>query len=107
MKTKLCSVLCIVLMSWSLIGKTQSLTTIGDPDCGQWIKNNSNKDKGWLFGFLSGLNFDLSNKDSLSKLNSVEQAYLFVDNYCRKNPLKSVSDAGADLYLDLMRKNFK
>jgi hypothetical protein len=99
MKTKLSSVLCVVLMSWSINGYTQ--TGFGVPDCGLWINGNRQPDKAWLLGFLSGLNTDITNKDFLRKLNSAEQAYLFVDNYCRKNPLKKVSDAGVALFSEL------
>jgi hypothetical protein len=86
-------------MSWSINGYTQ--TGFGVPDCGLWINGNRQPDKAWLLGFLSGLNTDITNKDFLRKLNSAEQAYLFVDNYCRKNPLKKVSDAGVALFSEL------
>jgi hypothetical protein len=78
MKTILSSVLCIVLMSWSITGFTQ--VSFGDPDCGKWIKLNRQTDKAWLLGYLSGMNTDITNKNFLNKLDSAEQAFLFVDN---------------------------
>lgn len=104
MKTKLSSVLCVVLMSWSISGFTQ--TTFGKPDCGQWIKDNSLRDKSWLLGFLSGLNSDPPNQkhDFLNELNSAEQAYLYIDDYCRTNPLNNVSQGAFKLYIDLIKK---
>jgi hypothetical protein len=109
MKTKLCSVLCVMLMSWSITGKTQSFTTFGTPDCGQWIKENSARDKSWLLGYLSGINSEPLNQkhDALNELNSAQQAYLFVDNYCRNNPLHKVSEAAFNLYIELMKKRNK
>ena len=101
MKTKLSSVLCVVLMSWPISGFTQVVTFFGNPDCGQYINGNRSQDKTWLLGFLSGLNTDPRAQDTLSRLNSSQQAYLFVDNYCRKNPLKSLSDAGIALFGEL------
>ena len=106
MKTKLSSVLCVILMSWPISGFTQT-KGFSIPDCGQWLKNNNVKTKTWLVGYLSGLNFNKKNKNALEHLNSVEQAYLFVDNYCKKNPLETVGVAGALLYIDLMKKNKK
>ena len=105
MKTKLSSVLCVVLMSWPLNGSTQ--VTFGDVDCGQWIKDNRSQDRAWLLGYLSGLNYPPELKDSLNTLDSAKQAYLFVDNYCRSKPLERVSSAGVALYLELMDKNIK
>ena len=104
MKTKLSSVLCVVLMSWPISGFTQ-FVTFGDPDCGQWIKNNSYTDKTWLLGQLTGKNGEPRWRNPLNSLNSAEQAYLYVDNYCRNNPLGKVSSAGYALFLDLYVKS--
>lgn len=76
MKTKLSSVLCVVLISWPWIGSSQSFTTFGTPDCGEWIKQNSVRDKSWLLGYLSGINSEPLNQkyDALNELNSAQQA---------------------------------
>jgi hypothetical protein len=103
MKNKLSSILCVVLMSWPLSGFTQ--VSFGDIDCGQWIKNNRSQDRAWLLGFLTGLNVDKDSLNSLKELNSAEQTYLFVDNYCRNKPLEKVSSAGMTLYIELLDKN--
>ena len=42
--------------------------------------------------------------DWLNKVNSAEQIFLFVDNYCQKNPLKTVEDAGYALFSELIKK---
>ena len=99
MKTILSSVLCVVLMSWQIT--TYSQAQFGDVDCGKWIKLNRQTDKAWLLGYLSGMNTDITNKNFLNKLDSVEQAFLFVDNYCRNNPLKKVGDAAVALFAEL------
>jgi hypothetical protein len=40
--------------------------------------------------------------DPLRKLNSVDQAFLWMDYYCRANPLTNVSDGATRLYVELM-----
>jgi hypothetical protein len=67
-----------------------SQTTFGSPDCGQWLAEKTLARRAWLAGFLSGLNVTHSYNrkgDSLDELSSMDQAYAWMDNYCRKNPL--------------------
>lgn len=60
--------------------------------------------KVWLVGYLSGFDMaaTLNNKPSfLSKLNSAEQAWAWMDNFCKSYPLKKVSEGGTVLWLEL------
>jgi hypothetical protein len=79
----------------------------GNYDCGQWFVIREPA-KAWLLGYLSGINAmmanDKINYDPLKKLNSAEQAFLWMDNYCKANPLSSVVDGASDLYLELQKK---
>lgn len=81
--------------------------SFGGADCGQWFNEAKRLNaKIWLSGYLSGLNSAIGKKfgDPLSKLSSMEQAFLWVDNYCRANPLSTVHEAGNDLYIELRDK---
>ncbi|MDM0079215.1 hypothetical protein QTI17_01290 [Variovorax sp. J31P179] len=84
-----------------------AFTTFGSYDCGQWFTKREVA-KSWLLGLLSGLNFMVADEkkgnDPLSKLGSADQAFLWMDNYCRANPLKSVTDGGIDLYIEIQMK---
>ena len=80
--------------------------TIGDYDCGQWFTAERRQPaQAWLLGYLTGSNepFAGSGKEPLRRLNSADQAYLWVDNYCKANPLQSVSDAGKALLRELSK----
>lgn len=79
------------------------VVAIGTPDCGTWINNPHPSWKAWLVGYLSGINAAIGkpNKDPLAKLSSGNQAIVWMDNYCRQNPLKQVSDGGTALYQEL------
>jgi hypothetical protein len=80
----------------------------GSSDCGQWMANSKSNPamRTWLLGYMSGLSSGLSNpkNDPLSKVNSAQQIYLWMDNYCAKNPLKDVDQGGNELFFELTKK---
>lgn len=84
-----------------------AVTLIGGPDCGQWFDDSRRPNaKIWLAGYLSGLNSAIGNQasDPLDRLGSMDQAYLWIDKYCRDNPLKEVQEGGNILYNELRKK---
>ena len=93
-----------LLLSHSL---SYGIVNFGDYDCGLWFVKKEPA-KGWLLGNLSGMNAILANDkikyDPLGKLNSAEQAFLWMDNYCRVNPLRTVSEGALELYIELQKK---
>jgi len=105
-KSALKNGLAIGLLAASSSGWGQSMS-FGDSDCGQWVANPEGR-KSWLMGYLSGMNSATAdptkNIDHLKKLKSAQQAYLWVDKYCRENPLKNVSDGGIALFIELIKK---
>ena len=80
----------------------------GGNDCGQWMTNSKSSPymRGWLLGYMSGLNAGLSSAkdDSLNKINSAEQIFLWMDNFCTKNPLKTLNQGGNTLFFELNTK---
>ncbi len=94
-----------------LLGSTtahaqQSIFIRGFTSCGKWIEEKSPSTKHgqtmWFLGYLSGISMGL-NKD-LIRHADVESIVLWVDNYCRANPLKDTGDAGSSLALELGKK---
>ena len=88
---------------------TQSQTVFGGPDCGEWVAQANNSKKTWLLGYMSGLNVmhdveNLKPQNPLNKLNSADQIFLWMDNYCKNNPLKTVIDGGWALFKELRKK---
>ena len=87
----------------------QSQTVFGMPDCGEWVNQVNSPKKGWLLGYMSGLNTlhdieDLKPESPLKKINSANQVFLWMDNYCKTNPLKTVGDGGWVLFKELRKK---
>lgn len=83
------------------------VTTIGNPDCGEWIKNPSNTQKTWLLGFLSGQSVVFNLKTDPVSLVSATQAFLWMDNHCKANPLSDVGKGAKDLFVELMANALK
>lgn len=83
------------------------VTLFGVPDCGQWVNQKSEPDKGWLLGFLSGLNYksvDRGGTNVLKVVNSADQIFVWMTNYCQKNPMSKLSNAGNELFIELLIK---
>lgn len=98
----------LLILAMPTIGYAAN-TSFGTPDCGQWVKTARPSERAWLLGYLSGMNTvwdGEGNKpaDPLGKLNSADQAYLWMDNYCKANPLKNVSTGAVDLFFELVKK---
>ena len=101
---KLPYIILIICFSTATIA-TEKVATFGMHDCGQWFSNKLTS-SAWLLGYLSGLNsvVGTKNNDHLNKLNSSDQAYLWMDKYCQSNPLSNVQTGGNRLYEELMKK---
>jgi hypothetical protein len=83
------------------------IRTFGVVDCGQWLNDKTPSRKTWVLGYLTGVNAmhnATTDKNPLGKINSADQIYVWIDNYCQKNPLKSVDDAAANLFFELLKK---
>ena len=84
-------------------------TYFGAVDCGEWIRNPNATKKAWLMGYLSGLNkmYTLNRdipKDPLGALRSGDQALLWMDNFCQRNPLEMVATGAMELFVELMAR---
>lgn len=91
----------------------QAATVMGMRSCGKWIEarsENTPSRKGWaslaaeawLVGYMSGLADGLS--IDFLKGTDGSSLYLWVDNYCRSNPLKDTADAGYELAKELIKQ---
>lgn len=96
---------------------------IGSPSCGQWMRGHDQYKHGYLLGALSGLNYmwatmeigRLMNDpefvkrpkprpDVIATLQSGDQAFQWMDNYCRQNPRNDVMEGATSLYTELLAK---
>lgn len=95
------------------LGRDESVI-FGNRDCGIWLQKDNDYlrmgSEGWLLGYLSGQNMvlhTLKNKkfgDALQKINSAKQIFLWMDNYCRANPLNDISTGANELMVELMKR---
>lgn len=98
----------LVFIILTAVANASAAVTFGGADCGEWIRSPSEPKRQWLIGYMSGLNmmhfFNENKGDPLDKINSAQQIYLWMDNYCRDNPLKRVSIGAETLFIELMKK---
>jgi len=84
----------------------QAVEIRGVRSCGYWISGKATVQGGaneaWLLGVLSGMAL-YSDKDILKGTDN-ESIYLWMDNYCRANPLKSISNGGDVLFEELLKQ---
>ena len=87
-----------------------AVSVMGARSCGDWVKNAQDPNgwpvivqNAWLGGFLSGKT--LSSGVDVLKGQSAESLYLWVDKYCRNNPLDNSADAGEELFIELKKKS--
>jgi hypothetical protein len=86
------------------VAQTASGSTVfGVPDCGEWLSKKREPDKAWLLGYVSSLSTSHRfGGDPFGKIKSAEQIFLWMNNFCQKNPLKDVSSGAFDLYIELL-----
>ncbi len=93
------------LFSCSLMMPVLGQTAYGKADCGTWLTNKK-EERVWLAGYMSGLFMMDYIKGGVSLTNypTTYQIFLWMDNYCSKNPLNSVSQGGLALFTELRDK---
>lgn len=84
----------------------ESINTRGGMPCGKWIDlrgpGKYNWGEVWLDGVLTGQ--AMARRQDLLKDTSPQSLYLWMDTYCRNNPLKSTTDGAAQLVVELQRQ---
>lgn len=80
----------------------------GAADCGMWLRAKAEPESRrghelWLAGYLSGMNImhdkaKLRPTDPLGRIGSMNQAFVWMDNYCQANPLKWVTQGANNLW---------
>ena len=104
----LCLSVLVAVFVMMLVVKAHALTTMGAIPCGKWVKNDSlagiaaAAQSEWLTGYLSGLAVGTAKNILINEDHDSLQ--LWVTNYCKANPLNDTSNAGNELFLELIRK---
>ena len=107
MKKALFVALAVMMLLVNGPAKAQGVTVDRTLDCGMWIKARNEKLSGsfelYLIGLINGLTlghmWEFWKKGSSTSLNR-ESVYIWMDSYCRDNPLKDVESGVVELYKD-------
>jgi hypothetical protein len=100
-------IICLCAFAFSQTVLASDARTVLQPidnSCGSWVEARQKNQKQiqlWYIGFISGINME-STKDNLAKINAAS-AYLWMDKYCRENPLKSIVEGSGDLFIELKK----
>lgn len=73
---------------------------VGYTSCGEWVMERRGESpnmmkisKGWIGGYITAFNYQTQDVYDVRGDTDLESIYLWLDNYCRDNPLKSVPTA--------------
>jgi hypothetical protein len=96
------------LCIWLTASNAEAVLIRGATSCGTWV--DQTKEDGiliratrmWLIGYLSGRVME-SGRDVMRGTDN-PSFFLWVDNYCKANPLKHIDDAGDALFSELAKK---
>jgi len=96
-------VILVLLLSFAVPAK--AVTTIGGTDCGGWLTAREEAyTHAWqyqfgLSGLLSGMAIE-SRKEFWDSGNGItpDQVFYWMDNYCRKNPLRHINEGAFQLF---------
>lgn len=88
-----------------LVQSVFAINVRGATSCGDWVQERQLKGsttrQTWVVGYLSGLAVG-SEVDFIGKKDN-PSLFLWIDNYCRANPLKDIDDAANELALELIK----
>jgi hypothetical protein len=88
-------------------GESNAVTNLGAPSCGKWTEDLAYPPyrlyrQIWLEGFLSGA--AAGTGEDVLKVSDRQSITLWMDNYCRANPLNSVHEGGVALFVELRKQ---
>ena len=108
MKNRILAIVLLFIFA-SPIVEAQTVGIRGGRSCGKWTNDRAKEgwssivNEAWTVGFLSGLAMK-SGKNIHEHVDN-DSIYLFIDNYCRTNPLKSITDASLALFDEVVQAN--
>ena len=101
----------ILLAGLLLSNPAIAAVMFGGYDCGQWVNRLRGRApaESWVLGYLSGLSVaheraGMLPQDPLDTLNSADQIYVWLDNFCQANPLRKLDGAANELFAEVKAK---
>lgn len=99
----------MVLLSTALSVHASWLAGVGSATCGQFLANSTSKlwtesVTNWAMGFLSAVNLERGKTKGERVLKDIpdpDAVRFYIENYCRANPLSTVSHGADALYDEL------
>ena len=102
------SIALVAIALTTLSTQAPAVTVRGARSCGEWVEHRQEKTmstlatEAWVVGFLSGIAI-VRDKDFLKETDA-PSIFLWMDKYCKANPLKRTNDGGIELYFELVKQ---
>lgn len=99
-----------IFPSWSGAGEVVPTFAFGDVSCGAWASSQNDAPTRqiylfWFRGFVSGYNYGSeTNQVQLYAMPDSDTLSLYIDNYCRENPLLPFTSAAFQLVKEVRVK---
>jgi len=85
----------------------EELPVFGTLSCGEWVQRagyptGKITNEYWLAGFMSGQ--AVASKKNVLKDTDIASMTLWIDQYCKNDPLSNTVTAGKNLFLELLKR---
>lgn len=93
----------------SSIAQQSTFEVRGATTCGTWIKERRDdrypswSNERWLIGYLSGIAI-ARHQNILGGIDNYS-IYMWMDNFCRENPIKNTAEGAQEIYLQIIKSN--
>ena len=99
----------LFLIGLLVTSRVSGTEAMGDITCGKWVKDRASSSKNdqligdsWLIGYLNGI-AQWSEVDIFTAIDG-DALFLWMDNYCKANPLEGLAHGGFNLSIELIKK---
>ena len=101
----------LLVMNIAYAGSTPTVTGHGNVPCDSWTEARKQDDmnrlsyQAWVQGFLSGVNWSGVIYTDFLKDGDYADWFVWLDNYCLRNPHSRIVDGVSTLVLELKTRN--
>lgn len=98
--------LIFILLCFSICNTSNAVMMDGYATCGQWVSEGGwahKSDRAWILGYLSGK--AASTGEDVLRNTDKESIALWMDQYCKNNPLNDTADGARTLFKELIKRH--
>jgi hypothetical protein len=113
---RICELLVVLaMMYWPAVCQARpdqngqyQVVGVGNHSCGEWTQGRKTAtnylDEAWVQGFITAVNLVGPGSSNISGGTDPDGILAWIDNYCAKDPIKSLSYAVGELTAELLKR---